>query len=205
MSVKFVVNPGFVASVRAAANAGLTAAAMALADGMTRTFGSNHGGVTSLPGMPPNSQTGNLRGSIGYTKAENLEAQAGTDVKYGAYLEKGAIIRPKNGKAIVIPLSRAAAKLLRDHGGRARSVVNALKFDRAKPLRFIKTKNGLLIARAYGITKGKAAGTKSEPMFLVTKRAVIKPRPWLRPAYIRSLPQMKINFVRAAKAAGGVP
>lgn len=204
MSAKIVMTPGFPAMVRAAANAGLTGAAMALADGMTRTFGSNHGGVTSLPGMPPNSQTGNLRGSIGYRPVEDGESRAGTDVKYGAYLEKGAIIRPKNGKAIVIPLSRAAAKLLRDHGGRARSVVNALKFDRAKPLRFIKTKNGLLIARAYGITKGRAAGTKSEPMFLVTKRAVIKPRPWLRPAYIQSLPQMKINFVRAAKAAGGV-
>lgn len=90
MSVRFVdKSDRFRQRIRDAANAGLTEAASALADGMTEILGGDHGGVPSKPGDPPHSQTGTLGNSMHYHRAENLHTQAGSVIEYGKFLELG--------------------------------------------------------------------------------------------------------------------
>lgn len=52
-------------------------------------LGRNHGGVPSLPGNPPNSQTGDLSRSITVKSKEIGTAQIGPNVPYGVWLEFG--------------------------------------------------------------------------------------------------------------------
>lgn len=78
-------------AVRKGLAEGLTKGAEILADQMVRIMGTDHGGVPSTPGNPPNVQTSHLRNSIGYVPAtpDSLVAFAGTNVIYGKYLEDG--------------------------------------------------------------------------------------------------------------------
>lgn len=192
MTVTIKDNPTYEARLFAAMNRGLTDSAIVLADTMVRSFGSNHGGIPSAPGQVPHSQTGGLRNSIGYIEAVNGESGAGTTLAYGRFLEVGAHIRPRNGRAIAIPLSPEAKRLSARHGGRVRSIINALKFDKARPMRWVKTRNGVLLLIAEG--RRKNAGWM--PFFLLTKHARLAARPWLRPAFLKASARMQEAFIR---------
>jgi len=176
---------------------GLTDASMVLADGVVNVFGVNHGGVASKPGHPPNTQTGHARKSVGYTKADDdWRSFVGTNVPYLRYLDGGAVIRSRSGKAITIPLSAEAKRMVAAVNGRARSVINALKFDKIRPLRFFKTANGILIVRMAS-NRSKDRGT-GEAFILLTDHATIHARPWAKPAVKRSRDAMERVFVNTA-------
>lgn len=51
----------------------------------SRKYGSN----PSRPGEPPHKQTGRLRASVAWELVDDDTARAGTNVKYGKYLELG--------------------------------------------------------------------------------------------------------------------
>jgi len=79
-------------AVRGAVNAAVTTAAASFADTAARSLPVDRGfGVRSKPGDPPNNQTGNLRNSIGFTKATDQKAWFGTNVMYGRHLEFGTV------------------------------------------------------------------------------------------------------------------
>jgi hypothetical protein len=185
---------------------GLNAAAEVLESEVVDGFGQDHGGKASASGGFPNSQRGVLRNSIQVQRAENAldSAYVGTEVPYGRYLHYGAHIRSRSGGAIVIPLNDEARRMMEQHGGRARSVINALKFDRQRPIFFAKTKSGLLVLRSLGRTRHGPA----EPFLLITKQAIIKARPWGTLGPARAGPKMESAFVATASAkmaaAGGV-
>ncbi len=154
--------------VRESANNALFAGALLAADQAVRNFGRGHGGVPSLPGRPPNSQTGNLRNSVTAVHARDLgvdlAAAYGTNVPYGRYLEFGA--RPKGSPWLTIPVSKEAKAASR-RGLGARSF----------RLRFVKTKNAALLVKDI---PGRNA--RMEVWYVLKHEVYIAPRPWLRRA-----------------------
>jgi hypothetical protein len=174
---------------------GLSSAARRLADTIVRRFGSNHGGVPSRPGDVPNSQSGNLRASIQSVDATGGTAFVGSSLAYARHLEHGAVVRPRNGRAIVIPLAPSIARQMRN-GVRPRSIINALKFDKSRPLAWIKAKRGGVIVMQKRGRKGDMV-----PLMLLTSRAVIAPRPWAKPGVVAARPAMEQAFIRSARQA----
>lgn len=180
--------------VRRAAESGLYAGATLAADRAVRNFGRNHGGVPSLPGSPPNSQSGLLRNSVTAVHAKDLgiplAAAYGTNVPYGRYLEFGA--NPKGNPWLTIPVHPQAKRASR-RGQSARSF----------PLRFVKTKNAALLVKDV---PGKHA--RMEVWYVLKHEVKIAPRPWLLRA-VRDLgarlPQV-VNqvFAREMKTYKGV-
>lgn len=167
----------FMQRLDAAIGKGLEAAAAKLADGIAVTFGRNHGGVPSKPGQPPNTQFGGLRNSIGYTGARKegkaWKAFAGSSLEYAAYLEKGAVIKPKNAKMLMIPLSHAMKLAIRRYGSPRAALASVGK------IRWIKIDN-----RRSLVVRDAGKGKRGEALFLATKGPVVlAPRPWVRPAY----------------------
>lgn len=77
------------AAILQAANKGIEAAGDVVANRAVTLIGNDHGGVPSLPGNPPNTQTGTLHKSITRTVAEAGKVLVGTAVEYGPYLEFG--------------------------------------------------------------------------------------------------------------------
>lgn len=196
---------GFKAQLNTAVVAGLDAAGITLQRDMTLIIGRNHGGVASAPGQPPNSQTNRLRSSIRTTRGNDLSVSVGTNVAYGRHLEYGVTIRAR-GKLLAIPMSKEA-RAMTAQGIKPRSIINAFSFDKSRPLRWIKTKSGgVLIVREHRGTSRAGKGKRSEPLFLLSAKSVIKPRPWMRPALERSKVKMLGEFVRFARAAsrGGI-
>jgi len=64
--------------------------AMATGLGRRKKRSRIYGAVRSAPGEPPRKQTGRLRASVTYEVDEAaIEAQVGTNVEYGKYLELG--------------------------------------------------------------------------------------------------------------------
>lgn len=167
MSIKWDGN-NFLRHVRSAAEDGLYAGATIAADQAVRNFGRNHGGVPSLPGSPPNSQSGHLRNSVTAVHARDLgiplAAAYGTNVPYGRYLEFGA--NPKGNPWLTIPVSPEAKRASR-RGQGARSF----------RLRFVKTKNAALLVKDV---PGKHA--RMEVWYVLKHEVRIAPRPWLRRA-----------------------
>lgn len=59
-------------------------------------------GRRSAPGEPPKSDTGSLAASIRWTlEDDGFGAQVGTDLKYGKYLEFGAVTQSKGARGLV--------------------------------------------------------------------------------------------------------
>lgn len=162
----------FMERLRDAIDKGTTAAAIALESEIRGSFGSNHGGVPSKPGEFPNSQFGELRNSMGHTKAVDGVAFVGTGLDYGRYLNNGAVIKPQ-GKALVIPLTWEAKRLMVRVGGSARRAINQLKYSSRK-MRMVRTEKGLLVVQDVA---GKNA--RGIAWFLITRKTIeIQPRPW---------------------------
>jgi len=174
----------FMSKLRKSADEAADEMAVRLLNTIVRGFGRNHGGVPSQPGNYPNSQTGFLRNSFNMLKSEPGKANAyvGSDVPYARYLQTGAHIRPRTAKALAIPLSSEAKRAVARHGGSARAAIDEFKADKKNPIGFIKTQSGLLIVRDFLPSRGgrKRGGVRqiSEALFLITKEAVIHPRPW---------------------------
>lgn len=200
---------------------GLTSAAMVLADTVVREFGSNHGGYRSAPGMPPNSQSGELRNSIGYTKAEKgtgaWKAVVGSSLAYPAYLNDGATIKPKNTKMLMIPLTREAERGVRRFGsprgflsslgakvrwvpivkGRKYLVIKAKPKPGAIARSAVPTKpSGQTVSHSGHVgPAGRKIIEKGEALFLATVGPVrIDPRPWAKPALTKAKTGMEAAF-----------
>lgn len=184
---------------------GIEAAAEVLAKSMKDTLatrgaaggglGSGAGGaLPSSPGSPPAYQRGALHRSIKSTRAtianNRVWAYAGTDLRYGMYLERGANPRA-SGRALLIPLQPEAYRMLEQ--------------DRVRnnPDLFMITRPGKapLLVRRNATGRGRSSYT---PLFVLKKSVVIKARPWMKPSLDRSRVAMTAAFVRAARNAAGV-
>lgn len=205
------INAGaFLASVLDAAAHGVTAAAFPLQREIGRVLNRAKSPPSSAPGDAPHKMTGALARSWEVQRADTrtLTSRVYSTLPYARFLERGAVIRPKNGKAIVIPMSAEARKAIAAHGGRARNAILALKALGLISPR--KTANGKLWVKE---TKGRGKariGARSEAMFLVTKSATIAPRPYIARSIAAAQADMqrafsdgfRKNFNRTA--AGGV-
>lgn len=153
-------------------NKGVTNAALAAATQAERSFGSDHGGVPSAPGSPPNSQSGNLRNHIAFASPDALStpghAAFGTNVEYGRHLEFGAVVRPRTVRYLPVPVNKPAKDMLRRlKGGSLRS----------QKLKFIKYRNGTKMLRE--VTPAKGQLKKNGAAFVLKLVVVIVARPWL--------------------------
>lgn len=189
-----------------AANAGISAAAMSLAETARRSFGVNHGGVPSVPGRPPNTQTGNLRRRIAWVGPRvmgDLRAAYGTDVAYGRHLEFGAKPVAKRAKYLTVPITDRAVKLLRRFGS-VRNIPGLVwspsKKKAKKSSDRVASTRGRKRAR-FGGYLGFRSGGVFEPMFVLVKSVRILARPWLRPSVAAGRSQAVRAFQAAANRA----
>jgi hypothetical protein len=135
---------------------------------------SGRGGNASKPGQFPHARTGKLRQSI-YGVHEGSKKQVagrvGTSLIYGRALELGATIRPKNARALTIPMTEEAEKR------------PAKQFKR--PLSLVwptGSKHGWLVEQ-----KGK----KTVLQYLLVRKVALKPRPFLRPTLNQEWPTVQ--------------
>lgn len=95
-----VTGESLATNAAAAAQVGMVAAARVVRDAVVAVFGTNHGGVPSRPGMPPNSQTNNLRQSW---EIDTANPAVYSEVEYAGFLELGTVdmaARPYVDKSI---------------------------------------------------------------------------------------------------------
>jgi hypothetical protein len=122
-------------------------------------------------------------------------------------LERGGTIRAKR-KMLMIPLSPEMKKRTA-RGERPANIIIALRFDKSRPIKYIKTKRGVMIvrevkpiarsARAARWGGKTSVGEADEPLFLMTPRVTIAPRPWMRPALDRSRERLFRAFISTAR------
>jgi hypothetical protein len=178
--------PAFIARLRTAADEGLTEVGKHFAGMVKRKLGRGHGGTRSAPGSPPNSQSGFLSQSVTSTKASGGVCYVMCGAMYAMALEFGAVIRPKNGKLLVIPISKYARDLMRESGNSARAAIDRYKEANAGSWQMIRTKRGGLLltrttSKAQGRGKKRTSVMSSEIDFLLTAKTTILPRPFIRP------------------------
>jgi hypothetical protein len=187
-----------------AVDEGLTAAAERLHAQTTRIFGRQHGGRPSAPGMPPNSQTGTLRGRMSYTPGRNGLATVYSPLAYARFLERGGVITPKRAKMLAFPISAKGRSLIRSHGTPARAIDAAKRAARGrKRVAMVPTRSGGFVV---GYSDGKG---KLDPLFMLTRRSVVAARPWAKPsialargAMIRAATQAAKRYMLAHRAGG---
>ena len=168
---------------------GLDIAALAIRTEIKQLLGGPRG---SAPGQPPGQrmgESGGLRSRINWVNAGNLKRQIGTDLRYGAFLERGGVIRARGGKYLTIPVSKEA-ETLRRRNRTLRSIPN---------LFVIKAKSGnLLLCRSKTKGKGKSKG-QLEILFVLKKLVMIRARPFLIPGLTQGLPVAQKHFARVAQ------
>ena len=147
---------------------------------------SNRGATPSRPGSPPHKDTGTLARSITVDLAKlksrrqtRIRAATGTRLKYAAIHEFGGTIVPRTAKALLVPI-----------GDKGRKAMRSVSSVRELKLSFIKRKGGKppLLARNMG--------DRIEPLFVMTKRVVLPPRPYMRPALAKMTPKIRKLFSR---------
>lgn len=187
--------------VERAASVGILACASIVAESarasMTKggRIGSRHYSP-SAPGSPPAVQSGHLRRSITARNTSAYTAVAGTRVPYGRHLEYGAVIRPRKGRYLAVPVSTEARRAAA--GGRSARTVPGLKVITPRG------KDPLLVR-----PRGKDA---FDVMYALRRESRIAARPWLAPAMYRVRGSLQSVFVGAARrvlatslgVAGGV-
>lgn len=186
MAEKYADPEAMMWRIRSAANAALTASGKVLADQMVRMLGRDKG-APSVPDAPPNTQTGELSRSLGYSEAKNLRSVVGSGVFYAKVLEFGKVIRAKK-KALLIPLTRVGQNFMRDNRG-GHFALLAYQYRYGKAVVRLKTASGILIGRRVG---GK--NQRYEIDFMLTARVQIKERPFMRPAVARAKADMRQAF-----------
>lgn len=234
MSVTVNINAqAWFAKLDAAVGNGITAAATVLEETVVRSFGTNHGGYRSTPGSPPNSQSGAMRNSFGHTPAAKVNGQwksvVGSSLAYPGYLDKGATIRPKNTKMLMIPLTEEARRMVARagsvSGAIARLGTNGVKWiPLVKGRKYLVVKSKEIQGPPRNRVPSKPSGQsvkhtphvypagrkiidKGDALFLATVGPVrIDPRPWAKPAIAKARGPMRVAFVDAAKRTmGGKP
>ncbi len=182
----------FLRRLAEAVDKGATEMAIIGADTAARSFGTDHGGVASLAGMAPNTQTGNLRNSIVYVtpqaKGTPGFAAYGTNLVYSRILEFGGTIRPKTAKALPVPINGAARAMLRKLNGRSLRTFKLVLTKRPgkEPILVEKTPTG--------------RDKKNGAVFVLKRSVRIRPRPYLTPSLSSAADEMQTAFIQTAKA-----
>lgn len=195
----FTPNPQYMAKFLRAVEDGLTEAAGVAAARAETSFGSDHGGVPSQPGSPPNSQSGHLRNSIAYASplrlGTPLHAAFGTNVPYGMYLEKGATVTAKRSKYLPVPINQPAKDMLRRQKGASLRTSSAkLVVEKARG-------GGLLLVEKTPRGKEKKNGA----VFILKRSITIRPRPWALRAANDARTEMLAAFDLAVKRSLASP
>lgn len=190
-----------------ASTAGMTRVGVVLERGLKEIIGRGHGGIPSMPGQPPNSQTNFLRSQIRYEQRDPLIIRAGSGAFYGEVLEFGKTIRAKK-KMLLFPISKEMKRRCA-RGERPRNIIMFLRFNKQRPLQYIKTRKGVMIARPLhevrrSSTSVKWGGAPSigeglELLFFMTPKVTIAPRPWMRPTLAKLRPTLPREFTKAAR------
>ena len=94
--------------------------------------------------------------------------------------EKGATIKPKKAKMLCVPLTKAASRLARKHGG-VRNIPGLFRPEGTKVLA-MPTKGGF------------------KPVFVLLPKSVIPPRPFVEPTLRAHRAQMTKRWLAAADA-----
>lgn len=185
--------------VEDAANAGLKDSMMLLAQkqklGMTRAGRY----ASSMPGSPPNVRRAGLINSINSSKTGPMRWGAGSTFKgkanYAYYMEKGAVVRPKKGKFLPIPINETAKRLLELVGQKGlRSSTFQFVFLRLRSgTVYMKATTKKRISFNQG-TKGEKVTKNDYPTFKLARHVVIKPRPWCVVAFNRNQKEIKAAF-----------
>ncbi|MCK4660863.1 MAG: hypothetical protein KAV82_15190, partial [Phycisphaerae bacterium] len=128
--------------------------------------------------------TGKLRASLrgrvlstGATVVAAVGVTKGPATKYAAIHERGGVIRPKNAKALAIPLPAA-----RGPGGKPRYPGGPREAARKHPNMFMLKQKGKPPLLCYAKrVRGKAGGKVSElvPLFVLKKSVKVPARHWL--------------------------
>lgn len=164
-------------SLVAAVNRGVTDAAAVYVAGIKKSFSKTARGTSSAPGQPPSVQRGALRRAIDKTPTKNGVAIVHTsNLRYAPMMEYGGTIRAKAGKALPVPVSMTARRILESSKGGLRSS--------GVPMTMIRRKGKPPLLVRFITRKGKNA-TKlmgSEILFVLKKSVTIKPRPFMAPA-----------------------
>lgn len=183
--------PAVMARIRAAVDAGVTGMAVELEDTIISKIGTLSKGEPSSPGGYFNTQSGVGRNSINHTKAVDGTAYVGTSVDYLRYLNDGAIIKPKNGKALAIPLSDEAKLKVKQLGSPRAAIAAFLAADK-KRVYWVKVYGGKMLVRS---DSRKMRGS-STPLFLITSKTItIAPRPWATLGQADAAQAMRARFI----------
>lgn len=164
-------------SLGAAINRGVTDAAVVYVDGIKKSFSKTARGTSSAPGQPPSVQRGALRRAIDKTPTKNGVCIVHTsNLRYAPVMEYGATIRAKSGRAIPVPVSMTARRILESSKGGLR--------NSGVPMTMIKRRGKPPLLVRHIVSKGKNASRLrgSEILFVLKKSVTIKPRPFMAPA-----------------------
>lgn len=187
-------NPRIAATLTRALDTGAKRAAMTCASLVRINLGRGARGTPSMPGSPPNVQTGLLRNSVGTRKVATAFHRMIVAAKYARIHEFGGPINAR-GKALPVPLNFAAQVVLQRSGGNLRA---------AMPDGVVITRKGrppLLVGRSKIRTQRGYKGNRrvidnARPAFLLVKRVNMPKRPFVRPV----LERRQADFVAAARA-----
>lgn len=193
----------WMAAAMPAIDAGLTAAALVMADQATRNLSENS--PPSSPGQFPAHDQSTLRNSIAFASPEALgtpgHAAFGTAIHYGRMLEFGGTIRAK-GKKLKVPIDRERARSV-ERTGKAKDLVLIKRDNKAPILALIKNAGR---ASRRTSTGHYAGGDQVIPVYVLMQSVTIKPRPWIVRSAHMAKPLATEMFVRVAgeklKAAG---
>lgn len=163
MASQFKPNPNFMPDAKRRFRLGLESAGTGLQNDLKKTLRKNRS--PSRPGQAPGVVTGQLHLSVQQDRSNinQFVLRVGTNLAYGRHLEYGARIRPKNKKALAVPLTDLARKNKPN------------KFP--KKLQMIKRKGRApLLVQLVGGKKKRMI-----PHYILLGQVNLAPRPWMRP------------------------
>lgn len=119
-------------------------------------------GRKSEPGEPPGVRSGQLRNSLTYLLLARV-LTIGTNMLYAAILHFGGTIRPRNARALTIPISPEA------EGHRARDFADTF---------IIRPRPGA-DPKSVGVIARRGPGGEVQPLFALRTSVTVAARPWL--------------------------
>lgn len=164
--------PEVIAKVSKNIDKGLTRAGVFISDKAKQSM---HEKGPSTPGDPPGVGVGALRSNVGWEIRDEGSAKLllvgvknSPAAKYARIQEYGGVIEPTSAKYLTIPLTDEARK----KPPRQWNDLTVIKSDRGN----------LILAQVP--REGQGAGVEGGiiPQFVLTKRVVLPPRPYIRPA-----------------------
>ncbi|HEX2866550.1 MAG TPA: HK97 gp10 family phage protein [Ignavibacteriales bacterium] len=123
--------------------------------------------------------TGNLKNSITYqVDGTRLSVRIGTNVEYALIIELGGVIRPRNARALAVPVSPEAKRTIIPEGQSIRDVFPDLVMVEAKG------KPPILIRNKTKWKGQKREKQTVEVMYVLLTSVTIRPQPYLKPALV---------------------